>query len=391
MGVGQSVESLYFQQKVKLGQGGFGTVWRAVDRTTHRFVAVKQIDKLKAYWQGAKRSDLLLEIDFLKACDHVNITKLYNYFEDSSSISIAMEYCDGGDLEDKLKERGAKLPEAQSASWTRQICGAIKHLHERDICHRDIKPGNFMFSTSLLKLSDFGFATFLKKGQTTMEEQLALATWCCLATWRSSCLLAFGLLTALDVGTPAFMAPEQHQLSKGGPGYSHSVDVWAAGCMLHMFLSNGRHPFVTSKNSLDMANLLKGNADFGLSMFGELLGVAVAPEAKDLCRRMLAPEPRSRIGVEEVLQNIWVKSEKEEVPEDAAQHFAQLKQQLLMAEQQLKEAEERELSLKSRLQKQDDSVVLVTIPVTLPACINRCSSCTTCAADRIEPQRIKKW
>ncbi|CAJ1447374.1 unnamed protein product [Effrenium voratum] len=283
MGVGQSVESLYFQQKVKLGQGGFGTVWRAVDRTTHRFVAVKQIDKLKAYWQGAKRSDLLLEIDFLKACDHVNITKLYNYFEDSSSISIAMEYCDGGDLEDKLKERGAKLPEAQSASWTRQICGAIKHLHERDICHRDIKPGNFMFSTSLLKLSDFGFATFLKKGQTTME----------------------------DVGTPAFMAPEQHQLSKGGPGYSHSVDVWAAGCMLHMFLSNGRHPFVTSKNSLDMANLLKGNADFGLSMFGELLGVAVAPEAKDLCRRMLAPEPRSRIGVEEVLQNIWVKSEKE--------------------------------------------------------------------------------
>lgn len=107
MGLGQSVEDLYFQQKVKLGQGGFGSVWRAIDRKTNLFVAVKEIDKMKAYWQGAKRSEIQMEIRILRACDHVNITHLYNYFEDSASISIVLEYCDGGDLDDKLKERGA--------------------------------------------------------------------------------------------------------------------------------------------------------------------------------------------------------------------------------------------------------------------------------------------
>ena len=79
----------YFQQKVKLGQGGFGTVWRAVDRKTNHFVAVKQIDKLQSYWQGAKRAEIQLEIDILRACDHENVTKLYTYFEDSQTISIA--------------------------------------------------------------------------------------------------------------------------------------------------------------------------------------------------------------------------------------------------------------------------------------------------------------
>ena len=74
---------------MKLGQGGFGTVWRAVDRKTDQFVAVKQIDKLQSYWQGAKRAEIQLEIDILRACNHENITKLYNYYEESRTISIA--------------------------------------------------------------------------------------------------------------------------------------------------------------------------------------------------------------------------------------------------------------------------------------------------------------
>jgi serine/threonine protein kinase len=63
----------YFQQKVKLGQGGFGSVWRAIDRKTNLFVAVKEIDKMKAYWQGAKRSEIQMEISILRACDHVKL------------------------------------------------------------------------------------------------------------------------------------------------------------------------------------------------------------------------------------------------------------------------------------------------------------------------------
>ena len=71
-----------------------------------------------------------------------------------------------------------------------------------------------MFSSGLLKLSDFGFATFLRADETSKE----------------------------DVGTPAYMAPEQHLLKKGSKGYGHPVDVWAAGCTLHMHLGPNPKP-----------------------------------------------------------------------------------------------------------------------------------------------------
>jgi len=367
MGLGQSVEDLYFQQKVKLGHGGFGTVWRAIDRKTNHFVAVKEIDKLKAYWQGAKRSEIQMEISILQACDHTNITHLYNYFEDSSSISIVMEYCDGGDLDDKLKERGWKVPEEQAARWMHQICSAIRHLHERDICHRDIKPGNFMLSAGILKLSDFGFARFLKRG----------------------------VLCTENIGTPAFMAPEQQLLKSGSsPGYGHPVDVWAAGCTLHMLISGGRHPFV-SKGKLDLPSLLDGHLDFGL-MFGDLMSSETS--ARSLCRRMVCPVVKSRLSIEETLMDPWLQIHGQQVdplPEDmvfqgnATQKYQQLQQQLLLAEKQLKEAEERELSLKSRLQRQDDSVVLISVPITLPECMNRCTSCTSLARSSERLERVK--
>ncbi|CAE7728443.1 fhkD [Symbiodinium pilosum] len=380
MGIAQSVDDAYFQQKVKLGQGGFGTVWRAVDRKTDQFVAVKQIDKLQSYWQGAKRAEIQLEIDILRACNHENITKLYNYYEESRTISIVLEYCDGGDLDDKLKEQGWQLREADASAWTRQICAAIAHLHSKEICHRDIKPGNFMIASGLLKLSDFGFATFLAKGEKTTE----------------------------DVGTPAYMAPEQHLLKKGSKGYGHSVDVWAAGCTLHMLVSGGRHPFIKLKNAkqvLDMDKLYAGTLDFGASMLGGLVGGAFQPatvEARSLCQRMVCPDAEKRLSAEEVLKDKWLNRASQEanlnVPnlseQGYANHFRKLQQQLAVAEKQLKDAEERELSLKSRLQSQDNSVMVVTIPLTLPECMNRCYSCTSCSKagpeHRINIDRVLK-
>mmetsp|Transcript_55226 Transcript_55226/g.103533 ORF Transcript_55226/g.103533 Transcript_55226/m.103533 type:complete len:381 (-) Transcript_55226:118-1260(-) len=380
MGIGQSVDDAYFQQKVKLGQGGFGTVYRAVDRSTNEFVAVKQIDKLQSYWQGAKRSEIQLEIDILRTCDHSNITKLHNYFEDRQGISIVIEYCDGGDLDDKLKERGWQVQEPEAAAWTRQICSAIAHLHAKGICHRDIKPGNFMLAQGVLKLSDFGFAIFLAKGATTTE----------------------------DVGTPAYMAPEQQDLKKG-KGYGHPVDVWAAGCTMHMLVSGGRHPFVkltNGKKTLDMAKLHSGSLDFGVSMLGGLMGSTfqqASPQARSLCHRMVCPDAEKRLTAEQVLQDPWLKG----APDDAAlvharmsdnkghaEHFQKLQRQLAAAEKQLKEAEERELTLKSRLHGQDDSVMIVTIPLTLPECMKRCYSCTSCTkaapAQRIDRERVLK-
>jgi len=138
------VDDHFFLQKVKLGEGSFGTVWRAVDRQSKETVAVKQLEKATMPRRGVRQQDIENEIQVMRAVEHRNVTKLLAHFEDSDNIWIALEYCDGGDFGDKVKERGATLLEHEAADWMRQILDAIKALHVNGICHRDIKPDNLV-------------------------------------------------------------------------------------------------------------------------------------------------------------------------------------------------------------------------------------------------------
>lgn len=363
MGLGPSLEDVYYQQKVKLGEGGYGTVWRAVDRKTNDFAAIKQLDKLNLYvWQGVKRAAILKEIEILSTCQHENVIKLYNWFEDSRFISLGLEYCDGGDLEDKLKERGWKLREREAANWMRQICSAISALFAAGICHRDIKPGNFMLARGTVKLADFGLATFLGSSELLSEK----------------------------CGTPAFMAPEQQLLGQVSFGYGFPVDIWAAGITLNMLLCGGQHPFLTYSGTLDMPRLLRGKMNFGasgLADLGDLVGLksvyGVTEAAKALCRKMVEPDPMKRINIDEALQADWLNfqgtesAEADAVPElsDPARHLLiKLQQQLTLAEQQVKAAEEREVQLLARLARTDDRDVSMAVVSSPPRCLNGCCS-----------------
>eukprot|EP00435_Cladocopium_sp_Y103_P049675 s945_g15.t1 len=186
----QQLDEIYFVQKVKLGQGSFGSVWRAKHRQSGDTVAVKQMDKASMPKRGVTRHDIEREVKMMKTCNHANITKLFDTFEDSGSIYLALEYCDGGDFGDKVKELGPVITEKDTAEWMRQMCEALSHLHAKGICHRDIKPDNFMVAgDSELKLADFGLAIYVRPGDVLTDK----------------------------CGTPAFMAPEQHLM----PVHSH--------------------------------------------------------------------------------------------------------------------------------------------------------------------------
>jgi len=174
------VNERYHIQKVKLGTGAFGTVWRAVDRQTSELVAMKQLDKNKMAKNHVKSKDVQREVDMMRAYFHENLLRLIATFDDGQFIYLALEYCGDGDLADKMKERSFRLQDHEAAAWMRQICAAIAELHRQGICHRDIKPDNFMISGEILKLADFGLAVFLKQGSLLNDKS----------------------------GTPAFMAPE---------------------------------------------------------------------------------------------------------------------------------------------------------------------------------------
>lgn len=280
MGVGQTrLEDKYHLQKVKLGQGSFGTVWRGVEKTTGTAVAVKQMDKAQLPRRGVKREDIEREVSVMKVVEHDNILRLFDFCEDSQHISFVLEYCDGGDFGDKVKERGTSLTEGEASRWMKQILLAIQALHIKEVCHRDIKPDNFMVSKSnTIKLADFGLATMLQKGKLLTEK----------------------------CGTPAFMAPEQMNIGKSR-GYNHSVDVWAAGITMFMLMSGGKHPFVCPAGKLDEKKLSEGNLDFASQgIFGMFQQGGFSEAARSFCRRMVSPNPQSRITADSAVKDQWM-------------------------------------------------------------------------------------
>jgi serine/threonine protein kinase len=282
------LEDRYHLQKVKLGQGSFGVVWRAVDKANQEVVAIKQLDKSRMPKRGVSREDVEKEIRIMAACRHRNLLDLLATFENDKYVSLALEYCDGGDFGDKVKERGQNLQQDEAVSWMHDIASGVAALHAKGICHRDIKPDNFMVKgepgSQCIKLADFGLACFMQPGRRQ--------------------------LLTLKCGTPAFMAPEVHLLPGFSRGYSLPCDIWAVGVVLSMLMHGGQHPFMDSSGHLDTNCLLSGTpASEGL-FNGLFNGQSsnFSDEARQLCRKMLDTSPEGRLSAEDALRSPWFRS-----------------------------------------------------------------------------------
>jgi len=295
MGQGGSVSKLqerYFIQKVKLGSGAFGTVWRAVDKQSGTTVALKQMYKHKLKLQKIDMSDVEREVAVMKTCTHDNIMQLLELLEDADCVYLALEYCDCGDLSDKIGERGLDISEVETAGWMRQILAAISALHSENICHRDIKPANFMLKSRLdqskgsreppgsvhhiLKLADFGLATF------HCSDRGLRNTKC---------------------GTPHYMAPELHLLPRKSRGYGLPIDVWAAGVSMYAIMFGGQRPFLRN-GKFDFS----GTVDWCIrkSCFMGLGQLRFSEDARQLCASMLQVDPSKRVTAAQALRTPWL-------------------------------------------------------------------------------------
>ena len=155
---GPKLTDVYSLKKV-IGQGAFGIVRKGarIDNPEIQ-VAIKSInkDKIKHHFELLKN-----EVTILASIDHPNIVKLYEYFDEDYFFSIVTEFCSGGELFDRIVQNG-RISEADVMRFMKKMMRAINHLHKLNICHRDIKPQNFIFenesSQADLKLIDFGLA-----------------------------------------------------------------------------------------------------------------------------------------------------------------------------------------------------------------------------------------
>jgi len=267
----------YAFDKVKLGQGNFGTVWRATHKEVGSVVALKQLRKQDFPINGLKPQDIKREVVMMRSCPHDNITQLIDFVEDLHNYWIAVEYCDDGDLDARIRRLDKSICERTLVVWMRQICAAIRALHLKGICHRDVKPENVMLSRqrdkpSKLKLADFGLAIYIPPGK-------ALHLRC---------------------GTPAFMSPEVYQLPSGR-GYGFPTDMWAAGVSMYMAMFGGQHPFLANDGSfLRQEQLRKGVLDFTSHRHSS--------SAIQFCQSLVQPDTMLRLSAHAIFCESWLQN-----------------------------------------------------------------------------------
>lgn len=263
-------------RKAVIGKGSFGVVYQAMDRNTNHIIACKEVCLVRSGSSGDPVPLIRQELSLLKQLDHPNIVKCLGEDHDDKYLRIYMEYVTGGSIHSILRMFGT-LQERQASNFTKQVLQGLKYLHDRHICHRDLKGDNLLVDTQgVLKLADFG----------TAKELLTQAT--------------------SVAGTAYFMAPEVIQ----GVGHGVEADVWSVGCCVIEMLT-GKPPFSHLKNQYAiMMHVAGGSAGGGGNAIDEVLpaGHQFSTAAVQFLTRCFPRKPSERATATQLLKDPWILS-----------------------------------------------------------------------------------
>jgi len=206
---------LHYQLQEKLGEGGMGVVYKALDRKLNRFVALKFLPSEIAD-RRANLDRFVQEALVLSAVNHPHIATIYDVATVGQQQFLVLEYLPGGTLKAKVERlfsSGERLTTKQIVNYARQTAEGLAHAHARGIVHRDIKTSNLMLTEEgSVKITDFGVAKLAGSRFRTVPGSL--------------------------VGTIAYMSPEQAQ----GQDVDARSDIFSFGVVLFELIT-GRLPF----------------------------------------------------------------------------------------------------------------------------------------------------
>uniref|UniRef100_A0AAY4BN11 non-specific serine/threonine protein kinase n=1 Tax=Denticeps clupeoides TaxID=299321 RepID=A0AAY4BN11_9TELE len=272
---GGEEEKLHYIPIRTLGKGAFGeaTLYRRSEDNS--LVVWKEVEL--SCLSDKKRRDVMNEISILSILQHHNIIAYFNHFMDKSSLLIELEYCNGGNLYDKINQQKGKLFSEEVVIWyLYQIVSAVAHIHKAGVLHRDIKTLNiFLTKTNLIKLGDYGLA---KK----LGSEFSMAETC--------------------VGTPYYMSPELCQ----GVKYNFKSDIWATGCVLYELLTLTRTFDATNPLNL-CVKIVQGNWTM------EVRSDVYSADLIKLVYACLEQDPERRPAADQILNQplIWRRSTRE--------------------------------------------------------------------------------
>ena len=288
-----------------IGQGAFGKVNIGLNVLSGRVVAIKSFNKDKLTINSENMKKIMYETNLMQKLNHPNITKILEMFEDDKYILIIMEYINGGNLFSFVKKR-RKLSEKIAKFLFKQIILGIKHIHSKNIVHRDIKLENILIDlNNRVKICDFGIGVILRSEDELLYDQC---------------------------GTPMYMAPEIILSSKKKGYKGFPVDIWSSGIALYIMLS-GTLPFnIKNKSKKERKNMKNsGNSENGEN-YEENDDISlsnnnnyelqysiinknpktiekISDEARDILRGLLNKDPDKRLTIDEILNHPWLKSE----------------------------------------------------------------------------------
>lgn len=257
----------------EIGVGAFGVVHRCREKKTGRIFAAKFIPVS----HPSEKSLIRKEIDIMNQLHHLKLIRLHDAFEEDDEMVLIYEFMSGGELFERITDDNYRMTEEEAANYMRQIIEGIKHMHEKNIIHLDIKPENIMcqkMNSNLVKIIDFGLATKLDPHE----------------------------VVKISTGTAEFAAPEIVEREAVG----FYTDMWACGVLTYVLLS-GLTPFAGDNDIETLKNVKACNWEFDQGAFAN-----ISDEAKDFIRRLLTKEKEKRMTAHECLDHAWLKKKDEE-------------------------------------------------------------------------------
>ncbi|KAJ8020780.1 Serine/threonine-protein kinase 4 [Holothuria leucospilota] len=190
----------------KLGEGSYGSVYKANHKETGQILAIKQVPV------DTDLQEIIKEISIMQQCNSPHVVKYYGSYFKNTDLWIVMEYCGAGSVSDIMRRRSKTLTEAEIATILQSTLKGLEYLHFMRKIHRDIKAGNILLNNEgHSKLADFGVAGQLTD---TMAKRNTV------------------------IGTPFWMAPEVIQEI----GYDCKADIWSLG-ITALEMAQGKPPY----------------------------------------------------------------------------------------------------------------------------------------------------